>query len=646
MATIQKQLKSSGAPNNFGRRSNPIVSGLGTELAVNPPTIPTVDQVADDKEARRIQALEKTYSAGMGMFMVDLGTALTAGVLGKVFSLFKFKSGTAFVDKWLRSPINALKNTEIGKINQFGLEFSKNAEELVRKAGDDAQADRIAAKIPEKIKAASTSGESLFGGIGKSISKALHAFDDTSIGRAIGKPIRAFANWREGVTANKQNALINNVIGVENKSGLFGIGMKAGTGAAPSATVPRVNTGGIAALRDSTNVSAFDTQIKHLQDTAMGFLHEANTATTKEAAQVARGHYETVRGMAESLQGAKVNMLAKNGHAGFKSASKGLGSALSKLPKLAGRVSIFNAIVGVGIAAGIAASWLTTKRDNKLGKRALRDMAADVYGVSADQVTDDMMFGANAHPLIHEASVMYEKQARGRVISSATYTAGDLLLAGTLRSTGMVSSGKNQNALFDLHSPLLPIMAGQMALPALGQMMIPENQTLNAYAMLKKSEEIGQPLAPSDKMALVQQLMAAVPGIARHSGADNKFAPLIARELVSRNLSSKQIIHTIADPEAMVALSRDIAQKQQEAEEKAKAEHKAKQTEIQRETAAQQADEKATVNQVSAADIVHARPATKVALPAAANATAPSAAALSSVEHQGTIEGQRQQHMA
>ena len=569
---------SQAAAGNFGKRNAPIESALGSELAVNPPTIPMVDHRGNDTETKAIEGLEKAYGLGMGVFMLDLFTGISAKVFGGLAGLVKQPKAHGFIDKWLRSPIWALRNTEIGNMGDLRYNFTESAEGLVRKAGDTAGADKLASKLSERsIKPLADVGDNV-----ASYSKSSGVWG--AIDNVVGAPFRAFAKWRVGVTDHKASIHMNNALGVPNKGGMFGFFQKLG-GEAP-------NVEGLPGFDDASmkkltgllkDPSKIDEVVQDLTKYATKQLDVANSKSASEAERkAAKAAYETASKIANSLREAKINLLGKAGYAS--AVGKNLKQMAKSLPKAAGRVSVFHALIAAGVAAGVTASWMTTGRENRLGKQALKDMAADVYGVDSKHVTKDMISGENAHPLVKEASKIYKKQARGRYISSTTHTAGEVVLLATLRSIGGMASSvgvadaaKGSTGVMNSgFGPVIPVMAAQMGLPALGEMMVPENQTLNAYAMLKKAEKEGQPMEAAEKTYLVRQLMAAVPAVARHSGHNNTMVPAVAAEIVSRGMNASEIVKTISDPKRFVTLTNEVIEKENAKEAAAKKEAQAK----------------------------------------------------------------------
>lgn len=563
---------------SFGKRANYTASATAPVMQAQD----TIVQPTEDQDAKNIHALEGVQSAGSSVMMADAGLGLAAFAVGKPAEMMGKGKFRGFVDNYLRAPIWALRNTQINQVEQLGANFTEKAAHLHLKVGNTEKADALFQKAAGKQAAAEQFGGKHFSPISSKASQVmapvgrqLERLDETAFGRAIGAPFRWFSNMRHNVVDNKYKVILNRGLQIENTGGFIGIGSKAGNGSKAGVAIEGFNPDSILNLRNTTfssqaaHVEALDAEIKKVTELGRDLMKKGKPE-----------EYKKLLGVAESLQEAKVQVLAKHWHGNV--AQGGLGSLLKNLPKAAGRMSIFHALAGVGLLAGIGVTWMNSGRENKLSKKALVELAADVYGVPAEAVTKEMLNGANAHPLIQEASRVHEKASQGRTTISALETMNDAIFMGTMRGNTAMMHGSMGGGAYGM-APMLAVAPQMMINPmipggfSLRDVLIPENQTLNAYAMMKQAEKTGMPLQPSDKIYLVRQMMASVPAIARHSGADNTLAPAVAAELVSQNLSTAQIIQTISNPQRFMALTREMMEKQKHAtEEQAKAEQEAK----------------------------------------------------------------------
>lgn len=227
--------------------------------------------------------------------------------------------------------------------------------------------------------------------------------------------------------------------------------------------------------------------------------------------------------------------------------TKGLGALLKMLPSKLGKASLFNVVAVSGALMASSAMLLSSHRENREDNNALKEFAADVYGVAPSAVTKDMIAGKAVHPMVQEASHIYHKNKSGRALFNIFNVAGDALMVGNMTSA---ASGA--------------LMAAEMGLPAIGQMFVSENPTLSIYSALKKSETGELSLAPEQKTQAVGQLLATVPAIAKNGGMDNPYVMPVADEMVKRGMTTTQIVQVTASPAAFQKISQEVIGKIQQ----------------------------------------------------------------------------------
>jgi hypothetical protein len=195
----------------------------------------------------------------------------------------------------------------------------------------------------------------------------------------------------------------------------------------------------------------------------------------------------------------------------------------------AGKVSIGRALLLVGVVAGSAAALTRSKADNVQASGLLSDLASDVYGVPAAQITGEMIHGKDAPELLKLASKRLGEQQRGNWLSGAGQVVEQAMW---LNSSGL---------------GMFLAMSGGMT----ADLFKKEHPLLQAHTILKAAESGKGTLPPEQKLQLVTMLVGASPDVAAHGEARNKMAAPIAAQMIAENLSVKDMVREIASPEAI-----------------------------------------------------------------------------------------------
>lgn len=219
----------------------------------------------------------------------------------------------------------------------------------------------------------------------------------------------------------------------------------------------------------------------------------------------------------------------------------GVGNAIRNLPSKLGNAKLFGLLAVAGAVMTTGAMTLGNRRSNREDRTALKEFAADIYGVDEAQLTPAMLTGPQAHPIVAEASKIYGKNVTGRRIMNIFGVAGDALMANNMGAT--VS---------------MPLVAAEMGLPALGGLFASENPTLAIYGALKQADAGELTLTPEQKTQAIAQLLATVPAVAKNGGVSNQYVMPVADAMVKRGMSSAQIVQTIASPEAFQKISQEV----------------------------------------------------------------------------------------
>lgn len=270
-------------------------------------------------------------------------------------------------------------------------------------------------------------------------------------------------------------------------------------------------------------------------------LTEAKEALTKlaESKGISEGVAKHMGHVADALEHSHGLALSLEQHAA--AAGGGLMGLAKSVGQRIGRTSLLNAALTVGITAGVGAIMMSTHKENRVAREALKDMTADI--------------GDASHPIIVEASKMHNKQGGRRWVAAGLNSAVQGITLGTL---GNMSGGA-----------IGGVMAAQMGLMGVGAMIVPENMLLNAYASLKQAEQGKMQLSPEQRTFFIKQLVGAVPAFAKQSGQYNTLLEPIAEKVAERNMSVRDTMRFIANQQQFVALASEVAATQKKAAEEA-----------------------------------------------------------------------------
>lgn len=211
--------------------------------------------------------------------------------------------------------------------------------------------------------------------------------------------------------------------------------------------------------------------------------------------------------------------------------SGGLKGLMQALPKAAGRVSLFGAILGAAAVASSGAALMRAKGANEQTNRQLNELAADIYGVTPDKVTPDMIRGAQAPALLKMASSKVGAQARGEWAAAAGTAVSEGMILATMSSVGGVLA-----------------MFAPMGISMGADMLKSENPYLNSYTVLKEAAQGNGTLKPNQKVELTTLLLNAAPAMGE---GHNRLKKPIAEQMVKEGLSPQQIVREMATPGAI-----------------------------------------------------------------------------------------------
>jgi hypothetical protein len=486
-------------------------------------------EAKDKSEQRAIGVADKVAMVGM-VGLLDLASNGVSRLLAL---------GSAPESRWraqvnaaLRSPFEAMNRTRISDLGsgRFTHEFrqarqmhkarggiadAKTLERLSAEAGKfhAQELERVAAEASRKVSPSKLTG---------------------ALGWLENKTIVRFADWRakaaDARIAGELQTAANHLTQAPEQSWLSKQFRRPFTSANLNTYAPAVN--GIGSLAEKSGATLTRGVIHQAHELSRQMLH----GTTGTA------HLQGARAL-ESLHQAGGAAATAQGWRNV--ANGGFAQALKAIPRSLGRMNLMHGAFALASLGIIASKFFTTGRENRLERVALTDFAADVYGVSPTQVTQAMLTGKAAHPLVKQAATMSARNITGRSAYGAISNAAEVVTMTTMNSpAGMM---------------LLPycIFGDQM----LKDLLIGEQNLLQAYQVLKQAETGKNAIEPVQKQQMVGALIAAVPGIARQGGIYNKMVKPMAAELVEKNLSLREMVQMIASPEKMQALAESVQAK-------------------------------------------------------------------------------------
>lgn len=473
------------------------------------------------KDSPVVATLEGVSSGTNLLWFGDMALGAIAMPLGFAAKLIAGDKGKAWVHGVLKSPIKALHETRLGDIGAL----QANATKAFANAANENNAPALAARAAAASEKLATSGARLSQSVNRAfapLGKPLEGFfaraaQRAEAGNASGV-VTNLANWRAARIDKKLPKITEQLIAANNNLPLGKI-----------ATLKQAV--GMNVARVSAPPLTHAAPILHAVQTSNGnpeIIRKAIAAVNDNVpANLADDVKKRLVGVVELAEKAAKQLEKK---AALSSVAKGGFSAIiAGIPKALSRVSLFHAILATGIAAGGAALAMRASQENTASNTALKEMAADLYGVSADKVTTEMISGKNAPLILQKAASKSHAEARGNWAAAGLRTAGE--------------------AAFLV--PSAAAMIANMALTSGSDMLKSDNPFVKAYGALKEAEKAPQSMSEQKKMPLVSMLVAASPAFEKHGGMRNKLVQPIAQQMIKQGLSAKQIAFEIADVKAM-----------------------------------------------------------------------------------------------
>lgn len=490
------------------------------------------------QESAVVKTLEGFSFTTNLLWIGDLVLGALAFPIGYAAKVAAGDKGKAWVQGVFKTPIRALQETRLGNVGALGANAvgtfaqvanENNAPELARKAG--AKAENLAAsgkRFTDSVNKAFAPLGAPFKGI------FARAEARAASGIATGGVVTKIAGWRAARVDKGQHKIIEKIMVANNNELLSPIAsMKRAVGMNVALT-PAPALSHVAPILHAVKApNAHSDAIRH----AIAAVNDNVPSDLSDAVKKRIGKVvELAEKAAQRLD--KKTALEKVSKGGFSAIIAGIPRALS-------RVSLFHAIMATGIVAGGVALAMRAKQENFTADTALKDMAADLYGVSVDKLTPQMISGKDAPLILQKAAQNMQSQTHGNWAAAGLRTAGE--------------------AVFLV--PGAAAMIANMALSTGSDMLKSDNPFVKAYGVLKEAEKAPDTVSEQQKISLVSMLVAASPAFEKHGGVRNKLVQPIAQQLIKEGLSARQIAlevsnaHAIEKRAADVTLSAQTAQK-------------------------------------------------------------------------------------
>ena len=466
---------------------------------------------AEDRAIGTLQTVQGTTSMlwlWQGLAWISAGPAWVFGKLG-------WKRGEFALRNWLQAPVNAMMNTPTSEAWKVQANMVDEASMLARQRGDQVRAVAMEARREGWMAYGGKLRERFMNFINPARQAVGARLDAAKPDGWLSRNLRSFTQWRVNRNAPKVDKAVAEVH--ELVSGIV-----------KATDLPKDSV----ALQ-----SAFSPVLKLLEraktlqgEQRSAVLQEAHAMATRIAKQSGlSGAAVTKAGeMITAISAASQSASALVKHQAALAA--GGARALAKnAMAIGGRVPLFYTIAGLGVLAGVTASMLVARRDNRQAKQSIAEMKNDL--------------GDAHHPIVQQLEKAEQSQRGKRWLSAGLNGANEAVYL-TPPTSGMG----------------MALMVGaNSALPALSQMLAPQSQTLSAYQTLKKADQGLVKLTVEQKAELIGHIVAAVPSVSSQGGLNNRLVQPISNELAKRNLNAHELLHLVAHPTQFTALANEVA---------------------------------------------------------------------------------------
>jgi len=364
-----------------------------------------------------------------------------------------------------------------------------------------------------------------------SVKAGLGAFEGTVVGKPVVDGLQKVSTWRAEANTSKHIKQLGKAEAAltQNPPGFFGFidDIKNFITRSKPKPIPAHEGLGEATkhLANARSAATTADRLMHMENAKKSLVKIAETSEG-ELAQRAGHVLKYVEKSAAS---------AGMAHHFSAAETQGLAGIVKAAGKAVGRVPVFGAIMGIGMTAGLSAIVMTHRKENREAKQARDEIAAAI--------------GENS-VLMQSIDEAYHKNKRNHLTKSGLTSVSTI-------ANGMMAASSTAGGMGYMAASMLP--AGVSA-------FVKEDMTLNAYANLRHEETSGQKLPPEAKLAMIRQLVASVPAVAKAGGIYNKLTMPVAEAIQDQNLSAQDTMKLLSNETKFSELATQVMEKQKAAQ--------------------------------------------------------------------------------
>lgn len=481
-------------------------------------------------EVARLRSVKSTF---MIPATLEIAGIFIGGALSWVTGKLGLQKATAAIGIALKAPVQALRNTSIADAFRLPANFLRAASQEAAAAGEKAsgwaEATAKRSVTLEQSAAAMESRASSFAApLRRTAGKSIEAFESTGVGKSLHGAVDRLMHSRKAAAIAKHDAVFEKALTAMTTQASAGWKQSIGNWFSrtfKNTQAATVEAGELSHIMQELHAAKGNHEQLKLVGSRLESLVASKTLSAEATARAGNvsKHLGKLIGSAQALD---TYGIAASGS--MKTMVKAMGKAVSRIP-------VFNALLTVGIAAGVGATIVAANAESKQAKKAFTDLS--------NQLGDSNSGFLQAVKKAQQSQGMMGKAKTG------------------LRLVGEVADG----AMWMLPGGGGMAMMGAVMVPQLCEGLVPENKLLGAYVALKKNEAGELQLAPDGKVEAIRYLVAAMPAVAAKGGFYNRLSKPIAQAIVERNLSMADTIKLFGDEAAFTALASEVAAKQAQA---------------------------------------------------------------------------------
>ena len=525
----------------------PTKTEIGTKAAAEANDARQAPQTAEQKAATKLQGVKTTF---MMPAQYEFFGMLGGGGLGWIAKKLNWQRAQAAVEMVARAPVHGMRRTTLAESLQLPANILKEASNEAANVGGkaapwaEAILKRSSAWRAHAVGVRDAEGNVIKDGLEqkiakhaephlKRIGKHLDNLQETEFGKAAQKHLSGFMKSRHTSAINSHNAALEKAqqAVTTEKTGFITSAKNFITRtkpSAPSAEVPAGLEELFADLKKAGTLSGTE-KTKHLSGLIDSLEKQMRGDALEKGAKARAG--EVMKHLQKALSSA--GALETYEHAVGNSAT--LRTMATALAKAGGRIPVFNALLSVGVTAGIGAVLVTAHGESKEAKAAFKKLNTEL----SDAPNSGFM----------------------KAVKAAQKKAGKWSSAKTgMRMVGEVAEG----SMWMMPNGGGASMMGAMMLPQLCEMMVPGNTLLGALEALDKGDKGQVALKPSDRIQLMSQLIGSMDTVASHGGQYNRLAKAMAAEMQERGYKYHDLVQLLGNDAAFSKFAAEVGAKQQE----------------------------------------------------------------------------------